>query len=600
MWLGIGWSLDVQAAAAKPNVVLIVVDDLGWADTGCYGSRFYQTPQIDRLAAQGVRFTAAYAAGPVCSPSRAALLTGKHPARLQLTDWLPGRQDRPSQKLLKPEIQRHLPLEEITMAEALRGAGYTTASIGKWHLGGPGFLPQDQGFDVNIAGDELGSPLSYFAPFQSGRRMVPGLETSRAGEYLTDRLTDEAERFIDANRDRPFFLYLSHFAVHIPLQAKDELVRRSQARSPDGPQTNVLYAAMMQSVDESVGRIRQKLDALNLSERTVLFFTSDNGGLSVAEGPHTPATSNLPLRAGKGYLYEGGIRVPLIVQWPGHGHANRVENAPVSGLDLFPTILEIAGLPAPRAIDGVSLVPLIEGQASPVPRSLYWHYPHYSNQGGAPSGAIRAGDFKLVQSFENGRLELFNVQEDPGETNDLAGRFPDRANALRREIQDWRQSVGAQMMEPNPEYQKTAGLAAQPVPQMADRRIFLHARDATIHGSTVRYEPEPHKNTIGYWTKAEDWVSWEFEANDPGTFSVEILQGCGTGSGGSDVEFAVDDQRWRVTVEETGGFQNFVTRTIGRLKVERPGRYTLTVKPRRKPGLAVMDLRAVTLQPVIP
>jgi arylsulfatase A len=587
------------AAGAKPNIIFVLVDDLGWADLGCYGSTFYKTPNIDRLATQGVRFTDAYAAGPVCSPTRASILTGHHPARLQLTDWLPGRQDRPSQKLLKPEIQHHLPLEEVTLAEALKPAGYVSASIGKWHLGGRGFLPQDQGFDVNIAGSDAGSPLSYFAPFRSGAHVMPGLEVSPAGEYLTDRLTDEAEKFITANQDKPFFLYLAHYAVHIPLKAKAALIEAYQARPTSGLQTNVIYAAMIDSVDQSVGRILRKLDELHLAERTIVWVTSDNGGLSVKEGPDTPATSNAPLRDGKGYLYEGGIRVPLLVRWPGATRTGAVEGTPVSSVDFYSTILAMAGIPNQEPRDGLDLSPVLKHEGGLGRDTLYWHYPHYSGQGGKPCGAVREGDFKLIQFYEDGRLELYNLKDDLSERTNLVQAMPDKARALRAKLETWRRSQNAQMMEANPDYEKPAAEADNKVvPQLADGRILLHARDVTVHGTTVRYEPQPHKNTVGYWTKAEDWVSWEFAVQEPGTFEVEVLQGCGTGSGGSEVQFSIADQTLPMVVQDTGGFQNFVERRIGRVTLKDEGRYTLSVKPQRKPGLAVMDLRSITLQPV--
>jgi arylsulfatase A-like enzyme len=588
-----------ESATNKPNIIIFLVDDMGWKDAGCYGSSFYKTPQIDRLAAQGMRFTDAYAAGPVCSPTRACILTGKHPARLQLTDWLPGRQDRPSQKLLKPEIQEHLPLEEVTLAEALKPAGYVSASIGKWHLGGKGYLPQDQGFDLNVAGDSSGSPLTYFAPFRSGLHVMAGLEQSRAGEYLTDRLTEEAEKFIESNQHRPFFLYLAHYAVHIPLKAKEQMIRKYEAMEKSGPQTNAIYAAMMESVDESVGRILSKLETLHLSDRTIIFFTSDNGGLSVKEGPDTPSTSNDPLRDGKGYLYEGGIRVPLIVRWPGVIAPGRVEHAPVSSVDFFPTLLEMAGVAGRPDLDGVSLGPLLRGAGSVKRDALYWHYPHYSNQGGKPCGAIREGNWKLVQFFEDGRLELYNLAADLSERQNLAQDRPELASQLRDKLKAWRRAQQAQMMEPNPDYDGSILTNREPlVTQMGDGRVFLHARDVTVHGTTVRYEPQPYKNTIGFWTKMDDWVSWDFVVNDPGAFAVYILQGCGTGSGGSEVLFSVGEQKLNVVVQDTGGFQNFVSREIGRLRLDAPGRYTLKVKPRTKPGLAVMDLRSVTLRPV--
>jgi arylsulfatase A-like enzyme len=585
------------ASAAKPNVVFILIDDLGWADVGCNGSTFYQTPNIDRLARQGMRFTDAYAACPVCSPTRASILTGRYPARLHLTDWLPGRPDRPDQKLLRPPILQYLPLGEVTLAKALKPAGYVSASIGKWHLGGEGFLPTDQGFDVNIAGNASGSPSSYFPPYRK-----PALADGPPEEYLTDRLTTEAEKFIETNKDRPFFLYLAHYAVHIPLAAKQALIAKYQSRHPGGgSQTNYLYAAMVESVDDSVGRIVRKLDQLKLSERTVIFFTSDNGGLSVKEGPHTPSTSNAPLRAGKGYLYEGGIREPLIVKWPRVVRRGGVCRAPVCSVDFFPTILEMTGVsPASdRVLDGLSLVSLLKQTGVPPPRTLCWHYPHYSNQGGKPGGAIREGDYKLIEFYEDNHLELYNLVNDLGEKNNLAARLPDLAHALQQKLAAWRTTVDAQMPTLNPGYRPAAS-PSKIVLQSTDGIILLHARDVSVHGSTVRYEPDPHKNTVGFWTRLEDWVSWEFEVTRPGLFSVEILQGCGTGSGGSQVEFQIGAQLLPVTVQDTGGFQNFITRNIGVFTLDRKGRYTLSVKPKTKPGLAVMDLRSVTLRPVVP
>lgn len=434
-----------------PNVVLVYADDLGWADLGAYGSRFHRTPNLDALARRGVLFTNAYAAAPVCSPSRAALLTGKHPARLRLTDWLPGRPDSPAQKLLRPAIRQSLPREELTLAELLKSAGYATASVGKWHLGGSG--PVEHGFDLNIAGDNHGTPVSYFYPYARGGETTPGLEEGKPGEYLTDRLTDEAEKFIETNKGRPFFLYLPHYAVHIPMKARPELVERYRASAdPTRPQHNPVYAAMIQSLDESVGRVMAKLEQTGLLDSTLVIFTSDNGGLSVEEGPNTPPTSNLPLREGKGFLYEGGIRVPLVVYWRGVTRAGGVSPAPVSGLDLFPTVAEACGLP-PVENDGASLLPLLRRPGvTRRRRALYWHYPHYSNQGGRPSGALREGDYKLVEFFEDDRAELYDLRRDPGETRDLSARLPAKAGELRRRLSRWRAGVGAQMPAVNPDY----------------------------------------------------------------------------------------------------------------------------------------------------
>src|SRR5436305_1545923 len=297
----------------KLNFIVILIDDMGWTDLGTFGSKFYQTPNVDRLASQGMKFTNAYAACPVCSPTRASIMTGKYPARLHLTDWIPGRKQWPTAKLLTPEFEHQLPLPEITIAEALKAAGYTTGAIGKWHLGGKGYLPQQQGFDLNIGGTEKGSPPSYFPPYQ-----IPGLEPRFANDYLTDNLSSRAEQFIESNKDRPFFLYLAHFAVHLPLGAKPELAEKYKARiRPDVEQKHPVYGGMVEGADDSVGRIMKKLDDLNLSDRTVIFFLSDNGGLRFEGKQKEPITSNLPLRAGKGHLYEGGVRIPWIVRWPG-------------------------------------------------------------------------------------------------------------------------------------------------------------------------------------------------------------------------------------------------------------------------------------------
>jgi arylsulfatase A-like enzyme len=579
-------------AADRPNVVLIVIDDLGARDLGCTGSAYYRTPNIDRLASEGMRFTDAYAAAPVCSPTRAALLTGKYPARLNLTDWLPGRPDRPDQRLLRPAIRQELPLEEVTLAEALHAAGYATASVGKWHLGGEGFGPRQQGFDLNVAGDQSGSPGSYFAPFRNRQgRFMPGLEEAPEGEYLTDRLTAEAEKFIERSRDRPFFLYLAHYAVHIPLRAKPDLVATYPTGGRPGTQNNPVYAAMIESVDQGVGRLTRKLADLGLTERTLVIVTSDNGGLCVVEGPNTPATVNAPLREGKGYLYEGGLRVPLIVKWPGVARAGTLCGVPVSSIDFFPTLLEACGATADARPDGVSLVSLLKGGGL-TREALFWHYPHYSNQGGRPGGAVRAGNWKLVEFYEQGRRELFDLKADPGESRNQAEARPEVVRELAAKLDAWRREVAARMPRPNPDY--------VPNPQAADGTVRLSGRTADVHGVQLRYEPLPHKDTLGFWTRADDWAGWDFQVARPGLFGVEILQGCGKGQGGSEVELAVAGQTLAVTVEDTGGFQNFKARTIGTVRIDQPGRYTLTVKPKRKAAAAVMDLRAVTLKPATP
>ena len=576
-------------AETPPNVVLIVADDLGWADLGCYGSKYHKTPNLDRLAAAGMRFTDAYAAAPVCSPTRASIVTGQHPARLGITDWLPGRADRPDQKLLRPPLATELPADLLTLPAALKKAGYVTGLIGKWHLGGKGAGPLDRGFDVNIAGDQTGSPLSYFAPYRTkDGRVMPGLETAPDGEYLTDRLAAEAEKFLDAHKDKPFFLYLPHYAPHIPMRAKVDLVAKYKASQP-GQQGNPVYAAMLESLDDAVGRVVKKLDDLKLTERTIVIFTSDNGGLCTLEGPNTPPTINAPLRDGKGYLYEGGLRVPLIVSWPGVAKPGQTSPLPLCSTDLYPSILVACGVKSVAKSDGASWVQLLKGGA--VDRdALYWHYPHYSNQGGKPGGAIRSGDWKLIEFFENDRRELFNLKADPGENRNLAADKSELVKQLADKLAAWRTTVGAKMPKPNPNY--------MPNPQAKDGTILLHSRTAEVHGIMLRYEPLPHKTTLGYWVNPSDWASWEFTVTEPGEFTVEVLQGCGKGQGGSEVNVAVEDQTLKFTVEDTGHFQNFKARDIGTVTIDKAGRHTLTIEPQKKAAAAVMDVRQVTLKPV--
>lgn len=423
--------LQPRAAAPPPNIVFILADDLGINDLACYGRRDHPTPHLDRLAAAGTRFTSAYCALPICSPSRAAILTGRQPARLHLTTYLPGRPDCAAQKLRHPVIRQQLPLEEKTLAEHLKAAGYATACIGKWHLGGKGFGPREQGFDFYHAGQANTQPSET----EGGK-----------GEY---DLTAQAEQFIEAHRDRPFFLYLAHNSPHIPYAARTNLVAKNRdAFEP-------VYAALIETLDDSVGRLLARLDALGLATNTLVIFTSDNGGLHVPEGPHRTITHNTPFRAGKGFLYEGGLRVPLIVRWPGRVPAGRVVDAPVVNTDWLPTLLELAGQPVPAELDGVSLAALLTGRGPAPHRALFWHFPHYTNQGGQPAGAVREGDWKLIEHYEDGRVELFHLVQDPGETNNLAAREPGRVNALRARLAAWRDAMGVQRNTPNPDFDPT-------------------------------------------------------------------------------------------------------------------------------------------------
>ncbi len=444
------FSLCVRGFAAnnpKPNFIFILVDDLGWTDLGVQGSKFYETPNIDRLASQGMRFTQAYSACTVCSPTRAAFLTGKYPARLHITDWIKGHV-RPDAKLKVPDWTMHLPLEETTIAEALKHEGYATASIGKWHLGGPEFYPDKQGFDENIGGNDKGQPPSYFSPYG-----IPTLADGPKGEFLSDRLTDETLKFIERNKAKPFFVYLPHYAVHTPLMGKPEVIAKYKRKAdPKNPQHNPVYAALIESVDDSVGRILQKLDELKLAENTVVIFTSDNGGLL-----QNDVTSNLPLRAGKGSAYEGGVRVPLFIKWPGVTKPASICDTPVITPDYFPTILDMAGLTAwkPSSLDGESLVPLLKQTGGLRRKTIFWHYPHYHPGGATPYSAIREGDLKLIEFFEDNHVEMYNLKDDIGEQNDLATKIPDHANALRKKLHTWRTSVGAQLPLPNPGYVPT-------------------------------------------------------------------------------------------------------------------------------------------------
>ena len=595
---------------SKPNIVLILADDLGINDLSCYGRKDQPTPNLDRLAGQGMRFTSAYAAAPICSPSRAAILTGKCPARLNLTNFLNGRADAPSQKLLQPRIEGQLPLEEVTLAEVLKQAGYATGIFGKWHLGGANFPPSSQGFD------------EVFVPAAESKSI---LTNGGKNEYA---ITTAAEKFIEKHRDQPFFCYVPHNCPHVQLVAAPELIEKHRDAF------NPVYAAMIETLDDSVGRLMAKVDSLGLADRTIFIFTSDNGGLHVVESLLTPATHNTPFRAGKGFLYEGGLREPLIVRWPGVVKAGSSCDTPVVLTDLFPTLLEAAGIDVAKTVgpvDGVDIGKLLRGESLPS-RPLYWHLPNYTNQGSRPSGAIRDGDWKLVEHFEDDSIELYDLAHDPSEEHNLAASEPKRAAELLEKLRTWRVAVGARMPTPNPAYdanlhrqlyvdhdpsllkaKSTAAVTAQDwiawrkgmnvavkgleksvTPATGD--IRLHAQDAHIHGQTLRYESQSNKNVLGYWTNERDWADWNFELKSAGEYEVEVQQGCGKGSGGADVAVEIDDQVLNFTVQDTGHFQNQILRTIGTVKLA-PGKHSLAVKPLTKPGAAVMDLRRVVLRP---
>ncbi len=455
---------SVAASERAPNVVLIVADDLGWADITPNNPRtFYRTPNLERLAASGVRFTQAYAASPVCSPTRGSIMTGRHPARTRTTDWFGGARKA---RLLPAEYRRELPLEERTIAEYLGDAGYGTFFAGKWHLGPEGRWPEDQGFDVNRGGWTRGGPYGggkYFSPYGN-----PRLEDGPRGEHLPDRLARETVDYMERQGQTPFLAVLSFYSVHTPLLAPEPLVATHRARrealESEGPrwgrerarkvrlvQDHAVYAAMVETMDRAVGTVLDGLERLGLADDTVVIFFSDNGGLSTSEGH---PTSNLPFRAGKGWLYEGGIREPCIVAAP-DAAAAEVCDTPITSSDLLPTILDLCGVEpgVARPIDGRSFRSLLEDpRSASAPRDLFWHYPHYGNQGGAPSGAIRSGNLKLIEWFEDGRIELFDLATDPGERIDLAPERPDEVRRLSASLSGWRLGVDAAMPRPNPEH----------------------------------------------------------------------------------------------------------------------------------------------------
>jgi arylsulfatase A len=428
--------------AAKPNVIVVLVDDFGWTDPHCFGSQYHRTPNIDQLARDGMRFTNGYSACTVCSPSRAALLTGQYPARLHLTDWIAGH-NRPFAKLKIPEWTQHLDLSTVTIAERLKSVGYATASIGKWHLGDEAFYPEKQGFDINIAGTHKGQPPSYSAPYK-----IPTLPEGPDGEFLTDREAAEAVKFITANKDRPFFLYLPHHGVHTPIQGKAEVIAKYKTINSAGmTHTNATYAALLESVDDAMGRVRATLKDLKIDDRTIIIFTGDNGGLI---GP----TNNKPLRVGKGSAYEGGVRVPWIIHWPGVTKPGSESSVPIMTIDIHPTILEMVGLPSDtgQPMDGVSITRALRDGSAPERDALFWHYPHYHPGGATPYSAVRMGDWKLIHFFEDDHVELYNLAKDLSEKSDLTSSEPERVKAMRLRLDQWLKAVGAQFPTPNPAF----------------------------------------------------------------------------------------------------------------------------------------------------
>ena len=468
-WLPAAMATGVdRAAAAPPNVLVVLVDDLGYADVGCYGSRYYETPNIDRLAAEGTRFTQGYAAGAVCSPTRAALMTGRYPARLGITDWIrplagtewteeairsgPEYVGGEQRRLLTPRNPRWMEHEEVTLAELLKTRGYATGFIGKWHLGPQGWFPEDQGFDLNRGGCDFGHPPAYFDPYPAKHQQTsfPNLAPRREGQYLTDREADEAVAFIRAHVEEPFLLVLCHYAVHSPITAKPELVAhyRAKAKPANDGQRHPTYAAMVHSVDDALGSILDLLDRTGLARNTLVIFTSDNGGAT-----HIRVTDNRPLRSGKGRPYEGGIRVPFIVRWPERVAPGETD-VPVSSIDVLPTICAAVGIDPPRdrVVDGVSLTPVLERRGALEPRSLFWHFPHYWWGGRlAPYSVARSGDWKLIRWYEGEPSELYDLRADPGETTNRAIDEPARVQELETLLDQWLQETGAKLPQERPE-----------------------------------------------------------------------------------------------------------------------------------------------------
>jgi arylsulfatase A len=593
------------AQETPPNFVILFADDLGINDLGCFGRKDQNTPNLDKLAAEGARFTQAYAAASVCSPSRAALMTGQSPARLKITTFLTGRTDRASHRLLAAPINVHLPAGVPTIAELLKPKGYASTAIGKWHLGGKGHQPTDHGFDEFFPG-----------------KANPGPESPQGGKGELGQ-ADQAVKFIQKNKAKPFFLYLAFDNPHIPLAAPAKAIE-ANAKS-----FHPTYAALIESLDVAVGRVLKALEDNGVAQNTVVIFASDNGGVHISELKETPATYNAPSRAGKGFVYEGGLRTPLIIRYPGR-IASRVIGEPVVLGDLCPTICTLAKVPAPKTLDFQDISPLLldrKPSADAKPRALCWHQPHYMNQGGKPAGVIREGDWKLIEQYEDGSLELYDLVKDPSETTDLAAAEPARVAALRGKLEAWRRSVGAEPTKANPNFSRAAWedcfvktdvtkLQSLPTseamrPLLADWRkamndpategpnalIFLEARDAQVKAVKMKYEEPPQKDTLGFWVNAADTASWTFQAPKAGTYRVTVLQGCGKGNGGSVVALDTKQGSCEFTVEETGHFQRFVPREVGRLTLV-AGENTLTVRPVKKAKAAVMDLRRVILERV--
>ena len=455
--------LGLVALPAFPqdfNVLIIHVDDLGWADIEPLGSDFYETPHINRLASEGILFTNSYAAAAICSPTRAAMLTGKYPARLGITDWirakfqgvttsgLPGEYEVFEDKPLKtPKIQGFLPLEEVTIAERMKSYGYETLHVGKWHLGEEGFYPTDQGFDVNIGGNDLGQPPSYFDPYLPAQPRefyeITTLKPRKEGEFLTDREGDEVVDYIRSKKEKKFFIHWAPYAVHTPIMGKPDLVEKYKQKEP-GNQRNPEYAALVESVDQNVGKVIDALEKLGLREKTLVIFTSDNGGL--IWDYENPITNNYPLKSQKGYPYEGGIRVPTIVSWPGKLPMGALSESPIITMDWIPTILDFMGEnPVQEGLEGISLKPILENPSQKVDRDLFWHFPHYRLNDIVPYAIVRSGDYKLIHYFDGSQDELYNLDFDMEEKVNVISTRKAIADQLQIKLEKWLEETGARL-----------------------------------------------------------------------------------------------------------------------------------------------------------
>jgi arylsulfatase A-like enzyme len=494
------------AEAPKRNFLFILIDDMGARDLSVEGSTYYESPNVDRIANTGMRFRQGYAACQVCSPSRASIMTGKYTPRHGITDWIgagEGEGWKRNTKLLPPFYNHNLPDDDTTLAEALREAGYRTFFAGKWHLGSKGSWPTDHGFEFNVGGWDVGSPPGgYFAPYTN-----PNMKSGPDGESLPIRLGQETAQFIQKHKDEPFLAYLSFYSVHGPIQTTQELWSKYQQKATKAPQVGnrflidrtlpvrqvqdcPIYAGMIEAMDDAIGIVLAKLDELGLDDDTVIVFTSDNGGVSSGDAY---STSNLPLRGGKGRQWEGGIREPYYIRVPGMADSGATCDTPVIHTDFYPTLLELAGLPQKpdQHVDGVSLVPLLKGKQIE-DRDLYWHYPHYGNQGGEPSTIIRSGDWKLIHYYEDGRDELYNIADDTGEQTDLAAKQPEITTNLRAKIDAWLKETGARLPWKNPNY--NAEQAAKQAENMRTKGLAAKERQ---HAGFLKPDFKPNKNWWG-------------------------------------------------------------------------------------------------------